>query len=327
MRRLASVASLVACAAGAVIEVTAGGSTHDQRPTYRFLDDAGSFLANLTADSDGSIAASGDLKTDGSITASGDLKTDGNITASGDLKTDGNITASGDLKTGGSITASGDLKTDAHVVASLFKTPDVPDSYPADAVAALKSNSAQVALYMDGLYYSAVKFSRAGAFKWQIVVAENEGNKFQIVWGTGGVSLSIGANTWSSLSDMRLKHNWRNFEDARSKIATLTHFGSYESTTSDAGIRLVGLSAQEVQEVLPEAVQADKDGFLTLQYQDVFVLGLKATQEVIKEQHEIAAQLQALAATNARLEATNARLEATNAKFEARLAALEARLP
>ena len=218
-------------------------------------------------------------------------------------------------------------------MASCFKTPSVPDpvgTYGHDAVAALKSAYLRpAALYMDGYQdWTAIKFFRAGAFKWQILVPQNDGDKFKI-WsgGTGGVSLSIGANTWSSLSDMRLKHNWRHFEDARSKIATLTHFGSYESTTSDAGIRLVGLSAQEVQEVLPEAVQADKDGFLTLQYQDVFVLGLKATQEVIKEQHEIAAQLQALAATNARLEATNARLEATNARFEARLAALEARLP
>jgi hypothetical protein len=49
---------------GAVIEVTAGGSVAE--PTYRFSDDSGSHLANLTAKPGGSIHASGDV-----VTASG----------------------------------------------------------------------------------------------------------------------------------------------------------------------------------------------------------------------------------------------------------------
>ena len=51
----------VAVAAGAVIEVTAGGTVHP--PTYRFSDEVGEGIANLTATSNGSITASGDLRT------------------------------------------------------------------------------------------------------------------------------------------------------------------------------------------------------------------------------------------------------------------------
>jgi hypothetical protein len=50
----------VAVAVGAVIEVTAGGTSP---PTYLFSDEVGVGIANLTATSNGSITASGDLKT------------------------------------------------------------------------------------------------------------------------------------------------------------------------------------------------------------------------------------------------------------------------
>jgi hypothetical protein len=46
---------------GAVIRVTAGGSTTE--PTHQFADMSGGHLANLTANTKGEITASGDLKT------------------------------------------------------------------------------------------------------------------------------------------------------------------------------------------------------------------------------------------------------------------------
>ena len=61
------------------------------------------------------------------------------------------------------------------------------------------------------------------------------------------------------LVDMRKKHDWRQFEGALKKISNLTHFGSYVLEAAP-DIRSVGLSAQEVREVLPEAVEVGTDG-------------------------------------------------------------------
>jgi len=44
--------------------------------------------------------------------------------------------------------------------------------------------------------------------------------------------------------------------------------------------KIVGLSANEVQKILPEAVDTQDDGYLSLRYQDVFVLMLKSIQEL-----------------------------------------------
>jgi len=58
--------------------------------------------------------------------------------------------------------------------------------------------------------------------------------------------------------------------------------------------RLVGLSAQEVGKVLPEAVVEGGDGLLSLKYQDVFVLGLRATQQLTEEVISVKAENAAL---------------------------------
>ena len=132
--------------------------------------------------------------------------------------------------------------------------------------------------------------------------------------------LAQDSNAWASLSDERAKAEWRSFDDALAKLRTLDKVGTYsrvDVATREAlsDTRLVGLSAQEVGKILPEAVVEGGDGLLSLKYQDVFVLGLRATQQLTEE-------LTSVKAENAALKTKQAKQDELAAEGTAELAAL-----
>tara|TARA_Y100000590_G_scaffold414070_1_gene510569 strand:- start:887 stop:3151 length:2265 start_codon:yes stop_codon:yes gene_type:complete len=97
---------------------------------------------------------------------------------------------------------------------------------------------------------------------------------------SNGVQLNNSATSWSAVSsDERLKTNWTMFENATDKINTLTKIGTYNPIDKE-DVLLTGLSANEVQKVLPSAVFENEDGYLGMNYQDVFCLMLKSIQEL-----------------------------------------------
>ena len=119
----------------------------------------------------------------------------------------------------------------------------------------------------------------------------------QVISNSGGVELTSGATSWTAISsDERLKQNWNLFENATDKINTLTKIGEYQKKDPDTNDfptstdidgnevaedkKFYGLSANEVQTILPLSAIANEDGYLGLNYQDVFVLSLKAIQEL-----------------------------------------------
>lgn len=81
--------------------------------------------------------------------------------------------------------------------------------------------------------------------------------------------------------------------------------------------RQVGLSAQEVRRFLPESVIEDlENGLLSVRYQDVFVVGLKATQELCERVSQQATEI-------AQLKAEVAQLSSRLALMDERMARLE----
>ena len=82
--------------------------------------------------------------------------------------------------------------------------------------------------------------------------------------------------------------------------------------------RQVGLSAQEVRRFLPESViEVDlENGLLSVRYQDVFVVGLKATQELCERVSQQATEI-------AQLKAEVAQLSSRLALMDERMARLE----
>jgi hypothetical protein len=126
-----------------------------------------------------------------------------------------------------------------------------------------------------------------------------------------GMYMNQGGNVWVAISsDERKKTDWVNFTNATDKINTLTKLGNYkriEPTTGEymnEDQTLTGISAQEVQAILPHAVDSarrpvenfpdDDTEYLSLNYQDVFVLGLKAIQELSAKNDALEAKVTAL---------------------------------
>ena len=109
-----------------------------------------------------------------------------------------------------------------------------------------------------------------------------------------GVYVGQGGSSWSGISDERLKRNWTNITNATDKIKTLTKVGTFERRGKTTGNwstdKEVGLSAQEVEAIQPEAVTTGGDiefasddkvtGVKGLSYEKLVPLLVKSIQEL-----------------------------------------------
>jgi hypothetical protein len=110
---------------------------------------------------------------------------------------------------------------------------------------------------------------------------------------SAGVYLTDNATSWSSASDERLKDIIEPITDAANKVSTLRAvIGKYK--TDEEGTRRSFLIAQDVQKVLPEAVNKQKDETLGIQYTDVIPLLVAAIQEQQTLINQLTTRLNAL---------------------------------
>jgi hypothetical protein len=95
-----------------------------------------------------------------------------------------------------------------------------------------------------------------------------------------GVALGSGATAWTSASDIRLKTILEPIQGAVAKLSSLrTVIGRYK--TDPEGTRRPFLVAQDVQSVLPEAVDViDAEGHLGLRYTELIPLIIAAINEL-----------------------------------------------
>jgi len=105
-----------------------------------------------------------------------------------------------------------------------------------------------------------------------------------------GGNLTMVGNV-TAYSDIRLKTDIEVIENAGEKLATLR---GVNFTRKSDGSRGTGLIAQEVQEVLPEAVLEASDGTLSLAYGNMVGLLVEAIKELQAEVKELRAQVQTL---------------------------------
>jgi hypothetical protein len=122
--------------------------------------------------------------------------------------------------------------------------------------------------------------------------------------GTGVQLIGSAANTWSSFSDVRLKDVTGTFDNAIASIKALEPIRFTWKTDKDKK-PCVGLSAQSIQAVLPEAVdesplfvdhdkaEADRDMYLTVRYTETIPLLTAALQEAIAKIETLEARLTA----------------------------------
>ena len=126
----------------------------------------------------------------------------------------------------------------------------------------------------------------------------NGSTSFVVFNGSGtGVYLANGGTSWTANSDERLKTEITPFENAVEKISSLRS-GTGRYLTDDESVSRSFLIAQDVQKVLPEAVNIPdtKTGYLGLQYQDIIPLLVAAIKEQQVVINELKAKVAALEA-------------------------------
>ena len=125
------------------------------------------------------------------------------------------------------------------------------------------------------------------------------GRRWTIVYATSGVSQT---------SDKRLKTNIKNIEDALSKIKKINgvtynwRVDEFPEMNFDSD-RHAGVLAQEIEEVLPEAVETGEDGYKSVNYSQITPLLIEAIKELKAEKDELKAEKDALEAKVEKLEA------------------------
>jgi hypothetical protein len=123
----------------------------------------------------------------------------------------------------------------------------------------------------------------------------------EILYTDGGIFYNPSTNNFfvtgditAFASDDRLKENIEPIESALDKVLSLSGFTynfneTGQSLGFDGSIRYVGVSAQEVQKVLPEAVKpapADEN-YITVQYEKLVPLLIEAIKELKEEINEL----------------------------------------
>ena len=92
----------------------------------------------------------------------------------------------------------------------------------------------------------------------------------------------------TAFSDSRLKGNIQNIEPALEKVCKLTGY-TFDRVDmhSTPARRHVGLLAQDVHTVLPEAVHVDEDGYYSVAYGNMLGLVVNALKELRTEVKEL----------------------------------------
>jgi hypothetical protein len=96
----------------------------------------------------------------------------------------------------------------------------------------------------------------------------------------------------TAYSDSRLKKNIRQIDHALKKVNQLTGY-TFERTDID-NARQTGVIAQEVLQVLPEAVSENADGIYSVSYGNMVGLLIESIKDLTQQVEDLRAQLQAV---------------------------------
>jgi hypothetical protein len=150
----------------------------------------------------------------------------------------------------------------------------------------------------DGSLYVAKDNSGGAAFgfgAYQNVIFSNNKNIY-VQAGSGGVQLTNGATSWTSASDLRLKNVTATYTNALADIAQLEPIKFTWKADSENKPQ-VGVSAQSVEKVVPEAVDSglyikgDDTEYLSVRYTELIPLMIASIQELKAEVDSLKQQL------------------------------------
>ncbi|WP_157678716.1 tail fiber domain-containing protein [Bdellovibrio bacteriovorus] len=135
-----------------------------------------------------------------------------------------------------------------------------------------------------------------------ILMGRSNGNTRFYVKADGSGFLT---NAWSSSSDIRLKKNIERIPSSLDKILQIEGITYDWKDESRGTSRQIGVIAQDVQKVFPEAVTKSPDGYLAVTYSTLVAPLINAVKEIYSELMGTQKEVSALKARTERLEKEN----------------------
>lgn len=171
-------------------------------------------------------------------------------------------------------------------------------NYPAgQPIGTFNNTSGLVTRFSNGAYASLYFQEYVGNYHQAILNVNGFGRDDNFLFRAGGDFICTRNGSFDNVeirSDRRAKSDIKVIENALEKVEKLTG-NTYElHNTSGGTTRSAGLIAQEVQEVLPEAVTQDIEadgGLLRLNYNSVIALLVESVKELSAEVKELKSQL------------------------------------
>ena len=168
------------------------------------------------------------------------------------------------------------------------------------------------------------------------VTLDEDGNLGLVVGGIGAKEITppkngviSGSNNSGTKSDRRLKNVGENFSDGLEALSQL-EFYHFTFKDDESKTPHVGVMAQDLQKVFPDAVTKGEDGYLRIRFEDMFFAMINAIKELDEKISNIIAkndeQDKSIEAQQATMEAQQKLIEAqqkTIEKLEKRITELE----
>jgi hypothetical protein len=137
-----------------------------------------------------------------------------------------------------------------------------------------------------------IGFTSSGTIKWRIGNVATDAFAVYNAANTG-MYMSYGATSWTATSDERLKNITSIIENALDAISTLRAV-KFTWISDENNVPQVGLIAQDVQQVLPEVISEDTEGYLGVRYTETIPLLVAAIQEQQEMIKALKTRIQAL---------------------------------
>ena len=180
--------------------------------------------------------------------------------------------------------------------------------------------------WRDSSAVAVIRSNRDGRME---ILQRDSGGDFDAVMADGRVDYSWANVTQKTLSDRRLKNVGEKYTAGLEELKKLD-FYHYTFKADKDNTPLVGVMAQDLQKVFPDAVTKGEDGYLRIRLEDMFYAVINAVKELDTKVSKLVADVTGISSKvdeqQKVIEAQQQKideLEKVNADFEKRLAKLE----
>lgn len=265
-------------------------------------------LASSCSIASSNLTLTGSIVSGGSFSNAGNFSTAGNITSAGNISVKNTLTVGGTTSLGATNVSSGPLSVSsgASFGGGAAVTMNGPVTMTGTTVIqngeGLRLNGTSAnggtnnywIMHNPGTSASRTLIlasSTGGSYDWTKQFTFDPSGNFNAQGniiggniGTGGQVIAAGDvtayGTVANLSDKRVKRDIRKIDDALAKLKTLSGYTFSKVDEAPSSKRHTGVIAQEVQQVLPEAINEMPNGLLTVSYGNMAGLIIEAIKNL-----------------------------------------------